>query len=389
MKSHIVAFSILCMSFSANAQSEKEIVKKILTATASYKNYSVVYTSDFKFASSDDTTYVKVSSDISKKGKNFNCIYSETIGIDSLPLSKAAFDGRYLTRLYREQTYSNNDIKNKSEKNRVLSDLREMDYRSFNKTKEDLELYRLIVLDSPYAVLEYMDSSESEMVTTKIVGKYRIKVDLETGLIMQNESWVWFDGGVQYRRIILVSIIEHGNDFQSNLFSKVKSSSAYFKTKMSQDSLNQAYFKQYVLLQTGDTMPGFGARINSNKDSIDFKPLDKGIYVFDFFYTTCGPCVAAIPKLNLIDSVYGPKGVKVYGIDPYNTDWVKLPKFLSLIKVNYEILLAPFELRKLFGVTAFPTLMIIQDGIVRYVQVGYSDKTDKELARQLDILLEK
>ncbi len=387
MKSHIVAFSILCFSFGANAQSEKEIVQKILSTTASYKNYSVVYTSDFKFASGEDTTFVRINTDISKKGKNFNCLYSETFGRDTVPASRAAFGGRYFTRLYREQAYSSNDIKNKNEKKRVLNDLRELDYRSFNKTKEDLEFYRLISKDSQYAIMEYMDSSESEMVTTNIVGKYRIKVDLKTGLIMRNESWVWFDGGVQYRRIILVSITEHGNDFQAKLMSKVKTSSAYFKTKMSQDSLSEAYFKQFVLLKTGDTMPGFGARVYSNKDSVDFKPMDKGIYVFDFFYTTCGPCVAAIPKLNYIDSVYGPKGVKVYGIDPYKYDWDKLPKFLSRIKIEYEILMAPNELSKKFGVTGYPTLIIIQDGIVKYVQVGYSDKTEKILANQLDNLL--
>jgi thiol-disulfide isomerase/thioredoxin len=74
-------------------------------------------------------------------------------------------------------------------------------------------------------------------------------------------------------------------------------------------------------LKIGDAAPGLSVEKWVKGDPVT--GFEKGkIYVVEFWATTCGPCVASIPRLSALQSAYKDKGVTIIGVtgnDPNNT----------------------------------------------------------------------
>jgi thiol-disulfide isomerase/thioredoxin len=302
---------------------------------------------------------------------------------------KSAFDGRYLAKLYGGKSYALMDVFKKGQGSQMIDKHKDIDYRPLMKKAKKLAAFDLSPIDSQYVRLLERDSSNSPYVTTAIIGLEQLTVNRQTGLIEKAEDWAWFEGGVQYRSYELISIRPLDKSYKDSIKATARQQIAEFRTYASQDSLNEAYRKRFVLLKTGDTLPSFGGRFYGSNDSITLHPGMDSIFVFDFFYTTCGPCVAAIPELKKIDSLYRSKGVFVIGLDPMPQDWSRLPKFMDMLDIPYPVLQAPRPVSELFGVNAYPTLMVFQNGILRFVQVGYSEKLSEVLVKELDALLNR
>ncbi len=90
----------------------------------------------------------------------------------------------------------------------------------------------------------------------------------------------------------------------------------------------------------------------------------KGVTVFDFFATWCGPCKMLSPILGELADEYENK--------------------VNFCKVNVD---EEGELAQQFKIMSIPTLIFLKDGEIKETLVGYHDK--KEIADILDSIINK
>jgi thiol-disulfide isomerase/thioredoxin len=117
------------------------------------------------------------------------------------------------------------------------------------------------------------------------------------------------------------------------------------------------------------------------------------LVLVDFWYTNCGPCLAAIGHLRELQEMYGSYGLQVVGIayekGPAAEQVRKVNAVRERYKINYTTLLGgggagPCPVKAQFGITAFPTLVLIDEaGQV----VWRSEGLDETKLRQLQYVV--
>jgi len=138
--------------------------------------------------------------------------------------------------------------------------------------------------------------------------------------------------------------------------------------------------KSSKLLKNNTIAPNWS--LNSLADTIislsDFKGK---IVLIDFFYKSCYPCVLSLPVLQNLHEKYKDKGLKVIGINPYDSkEKDDMCNFLSKHGVTYTVLLAGKGVAKEYHVSAYPTIYLIdKEGVIISTHVGYGEETREEL----------
>jgi thiol-disulfide isomerase/thioredoxin len=113
--------------------------------------------------------------------------------------------------------------------------------------------------------------------------------------------------------------------------------------------------------------------------------------VYNFWFTSCKPCVAEMPVLNRLSSAYRSDSVVFIGIT--FDDKEKVEKFLSSKPFDFTIALLPLDtIQKLKKVSLFPLTMILdRHQHLRYVVFGRQTRYDDDGAfyEVLDLQLKK
>jgi thiol-disulfide isomerase/thioredoxin len=112
------------------------------------------------------------------------------------------------------------------------------------------------------------------------------------------------------------------------------------------------------------------------------------VVVLDFWYRGCGWCIRAMPQINQVAEEYAAAPVAVLGM---NTDSnIDDAKFVAeAMKLKYPSIRIDRELPQKYGVSGFPTMLVIdQAGVVRDMHVGYSPTLREDLHASIDRLLD-
>lgn len=117
--------------------------------------------------------------------------------------------------------------------------------------------------------------------------------------------------------------------------------------------------------------------------------------LIDFWETHCGPCLRAIPHLNIFQEKYGVYGLNVVGIayeeGTPEQQARKVERIRGRLRVNYTLLLGGGNgqrcpVRTQFAVRAFPTLVLIDEtGRILWRSEGLQ----KPQLTELDLLLRR
>ncbi|MDX9759719.1 MAG: TlpA disulfide reductase family protein [Bacteroidota bacterium] len=128
-------------------------------------------------------------------------------------------------------------------------------------------------------------------------------------------------------------------------------------------------------LQPGVTAPDFTAA-TVRGDTMRLSDLRGNVVLLDFFYSTCGPCMSAIPKLVALHEEFADRNVVILGVDPFETPETKtLQRLIEKRGVSYAVTFPPQEILFDYKVSGFPTLIILgRDGVIRSTHEGYSEE---------------
>lgn len=191
------------------------------------------------------------------------------------------------------------------------------------------------------------------------------------------------NGRTQFAAYELLSCQILPNTSYTQILTQADSFLKVIKSAPSGDSIKSTRKDLYKKLKVGDTMTAFNAK-GMDSSSLTIDAAKDSILILDFFYTTCAPCIAAIPELNKVHEQFKNTGVSVIGINPFNTDWDHLPNFISDHSVAYQVLKTEKQVVYDYGVTGYPRLIVIKNGIIVKIYYGFAKGMDAELTKLIN-----
>jgi peroxiredoxin len=126
--------------------------------------------------------------------------------------------------------------------------------------------------------------------------------------------------------------------------------------------------------------------------ALDGKPVSLAdlrgkVVLLNFWGTWCPPCREEIPELTRLHHELHEKGLEIVSVNVGDPK-TRLEKFAAEQKIPYPILVQD-SLPHRYRVASFPTSVIIdQQGQIRYVAEGYSPRAIPDLRRVVEHLLE-
>ena len=112
------------------------------------------------------------------------------------------------------------------------------------------------------------------------------------------------------------------------------------------------------------------------------------VVVLDFWATWCGPCVAALPKINETTAKYKEKGVVFQAVNQQEEASI-VKEFLAAQKLDVPVILdIEGKVGTLFKVEGIPqTVIIDKTGKIQVVHVGAGPTIGEQLTKELDEIL--
>lgn len=139
-------------------------------------------------------------------------------------------------------------------------------------------------------------------------------------------------------------------------------------------------YKRPELLTANTTAPEWTLKSLKN-ETLNLSNFKGKLVLIDFFYKSCYPCMLALPALQNLHEKYFDQGLRVIGIDPYDTkEKDDIENFLEKRGVTYTVLLGGRDVAKDYHVPGYPTTYLIdKSGKILLSQVGFGDSTEVKL----------
>lgn len=132
----------------------------------------------------------------------------------------------------------------------------------------------------------------------------------------------------------------------------------------------------------GNEAPGLVAKVVATET--DAQLPAKGVVLFEFWATWCGPCRASMPHLAELHEKY-PETLTVIGLS--DEDPEDIAAFLKENPLPYTVIRdLDRGTSRAYMVNALPTLFLIKDGVIRHVFIGSGEleEVDKALTALMD-----
>ena len=261
-------------------------------------------------------------------------------------------------------------------------------YKPLLYSKADLLKFSEKSNDSKYIYLEKTDSIKDAKKRFICVEKTIICIDKQTYLPVSEEQFSVGKTNNQYSLYKLIDYTLLNKLSYKSILKTADSFIAIIKTFPDGDSIKNSKKDLYQKIKIGDTVTQIMA-VLFRKANFKFHEIKDSIVLLDFFYTTCAPCIAAIPELNNLYSSYKNKGVFIFGINAFENDWSNINKYVTGHQILYPIIETNKQTLYNFGVTGFPRLLIIKNGVLVKIVYGYKKGVTEMLKTNLDQLLIK
>ncbi len=164
------------------------------------------------------------------------------------------------------------------------------------------------------------------------------------------------------------------NNFKDNNLLELSSIPSYVTLK------DYKPYQRPELLAKGTTAPNW-TLTSLNDKTISLSDYKGNLVLIDFFYKSCYPCMLELPALQKLHEKYNDKGLKIIGINPYDTkEEDDIDKFLAKHGISYTILLEGKDVAKAYHVSSYPTMYLIdKNGKIIFSRFGYGEGEEREL----------
>lgn len=386
LRATVLSFIFLIANFYSFAGIPKEIIKKTLKATSEFETYSITYSRHFKYPNEADTVKEVYKSTISRTDLDmyvgwYLISYQRSDVLKSIAAANNAEVCRlnYKDNLYYSQSYKDNPSK-------FIANLKSYLYQPLLISKQDLEQYSVKSEDNSVYVLQKSDTTRDQKKRVTLITKTELTISKSTWLPIREQTFSYRNGRVQYSSFELLKYNLLSNKDYSRILASSDSFINIIKQNDNGDSLKSARRDQYKKMKVGDSANMFKAGLSSGT-AFDLGQYKDSVIILDFFYTTCAPCVASIPELNKIHEEFKGRGVVLFGINPFDTDWDHLPNFINDYSVHYPIVKTGKQVVYDYGVTGYPRMYIIKNGIIVKIYYGFAKGMDAELSKLLESLI--
>lgn len=380
----LIIYGLVSNAFCADLP--KDLVKKILKANAEFSQYEIEFQRSFKYPLEKDTLIERYQSTVINQSNGtyvgWHVISYKRSGA---PRSLVASNGRELCRVnYKDKLRFCQGADNAS---KFSDNLNSYLYQPLLYKKEDLQKFKLESESAGHFELYRMDTTWDAKKRVTHIAKTVLKIS-SSSYVPLNETTVTTGGTkVQYSAYELVNYKLLAKPDPSVYQNRADSFLSKVKSYADGDSLKASKKDLYRKLKIGDSAVYFTA-VTYNDMPFDLSVYKDSLVLLDFFYTTCKPCLAAIPELNAVYAKFRDSGVTVVGVNAFNTDWSNLNNFVSDYKVLYPIVKTGKQVLYDYGVTGFPRLIAVRNGIVVKVYFGYAKGMEEDI-RKLIIELNK
>jgi thiol-disulfide isomerase/thioredoxin len=147
----------------------------------------------------------------------------------------------------------------------------------------------------------------------------------------------------------------------------------HYKLKPAPDDKQLREYAQSMTSSTewrGRIAPDFELRTTRGDRFQLSENVGKKIIVLNFFATWCGPCREEMPELNRYFNEHKAESFFLLGVDAEEKQ-DRVDEFLNDLKVDFPAGVDEGEIRKRYGVNAFPTTVLIGvDGKVQFYEAG-------------------
>jgi thiol-disulfide isomerase/thioredoxin len=95
---------------------------------------------------------------------------------------------------------------------------------------------------------------------------------------------------------------------------------------------------------------------------VKVESLKASVYIFDFWATWCGPCLAEIPAWNQLQAKYADQGVKVVAVTMASGDAGEVKSFIAQCKkcnMKYTVLMGDDDQTYDLNIIGFPTTYVV------------------------------
>ncbi len=181
------------------------------------------------------------------------------------------------------------------------------------------------------------------------------------------------------KHLILISLILVPISFVAQKSSKFSKQEIKLIIKRQEDSIKKVQkntlFKQKAPDFEAETITG---------EKVLLSELNGKVIVLNFWFTTCKPCVKEIPKLNREFSNFKNNNFVFLSLCTDRKE--KLEEFIKKTSLSHDFkVIANAEtIARKYKVFAFPCNMVIsKDGIVKYINTGYSPNSVVVLKRKV------
>lgn len=205
-----------------------------------------------------------------------------------------------------------------------------------------------------------------EVVTINI-GKRRIQNLGEDLDVMQTKSNFIYKITIDKSNSLPTEILQK-NDLNDDF---IKTTFKNINTNPNQPTENSWFYSTYIheyipsekteipqIIPVGSLAPDWTLPLYNKNENISLSNLKGKVILLDFWFKNCGPCIESIPHLNAINKKFSDKEFEVLGINTWDSK-KDVTWFCNKHQVKYNVLINGKDLAEQYGISAFPTLVLI------------------------------
>ncbi|MDB5131537.1 MAG: Peroxiredoxin [Mucilaginibacter sp.] len=135
------------------------------------------------------------------------------------------------------------------------------------------------------------------------------------------------------------------------------------------------------IIKPGAQVPDSHLTFFASQKTMSISDFKGKIVLLEFWIKDCGYCIEAIPKLNALYDKYKNRDFKILAVNTHDTKSM-IDVFISKHAIKYDLLTGGKEIDQDYGVSGFPTAILIN----KNGRVVFADITDE---KKLEILIEQ